>query len=247
MTEGSVQLRRYLKVRREGMSMTSAAMFAPMSLAEARLTDNDMAKGLLDHITTDEMPSPICKPATEAAPVEPAIQRESVNGVRIEGEMAVASMDGPASTLKGDTNVARGRKPKAEQVEQVIAPDFDLAVKIYHGDIKPAQSKVGEHAQEMSEAYKAIKKRANIQPQAAKLAFKLDQMEESKRDDFLRSFKGLMVRLGIFMPVDLVDAAEGKGSVNEEIVPTGQRSSPKLATLPYVGDNSDLASEAAVH
>lgn len=136
-------------------------------------------------------------------------------------------------------------KKYTEQVEEVHSPDFALAVRIYRHDIKPAQAKVGEYAQEQSTAYKAIKKRAYIQPQAAKIAFKLDDMEESKRDDFLRCFNGLLRELNIFMPVDLVDAAEGKGSTGEGVVPSGSRPKPKLVTVPTGPEADDLLSSAA--
>ena len=134
------------------------------------------------------------------------------------------------------------RAKKTPQVEEVHAPDFALAVRIFRQDIKPAQSKVGEYAQEQSEAYKAIKKRAYIQPQAARLAFRLDDMEESKRDDFLRSFNGLLKEMNIFMPVDLADIAEGKGRSGETVVPIGTGAKPKLATIPMSdGKDDDLA------
>ena len=103
--------------------------------------------------------------------------------------------------------MARGRKPKEKQVNgEVVKPDFDLAISLYRNDIRPAQSSVGEYAQEMSTAYKAIKKDAHVNPGAAKLAFKLDQMEDFKRDDFLRSLYGLMKHLNIGISADLVDA-----------------------------------------
>ena len=138
------------------------------------------------------------------------------------------------------------RPKKQPQVEQVHAPDFALAVRIWREDIKPAQSKVGEFAQEQSTAYKEIKKRAYIQPQAAKLAFKLDGMEESKRDDFLRGLNGLLKTLNIFMPRDLVDAAEGAGAIGDGVIPAGERPRPKLVTIPAGpadGSDSDLAGE----
>lgn len=136
-------------------------------------------------------------------------------------------------------------KKKADEVEQVHSPDFALAVRIFRQDIKPAQAKVGEYAQEQSEAYKAIKKRAYVQPQAARLAFRLDGMEEAKRDDFLRCFNGLLKEMNIFMPVDLVDAAEGKGSTGEAVVPAAQRSRPKLVTVPTGPEADDLLESAA--
>lgn len=137
-----------------------------------------------------------------------------------------------------------GRRKPTEKVEQIHKPDFALAVKFYREDIKPAQSKVGEFAQEQSTAYKAIKKQAHVQPAAAKLAFSLDQMEEAKRDDYLRCLRGLLTELRIFMPSDLVDAAEGNGAAGGEVIPTAERARPKLATVggaEHPSDDSDLA------
>lgn len=136
---------------------------------------------------------------------------------------------------KADTGHISGEVPK---------PDFDLAVSLYRNDIKPAQAKVGEYAQEQSTAYKAVKKTAHVEPNAARAAFRLDQMEEAKRDDWLRSFNGLLKKLNIFMPVDLADIAEGKGTSGENVVPMGQRAAPKLATIPMSdGKDDDLAGE----
>lgn len=144
--------------------------------------------------------------------------------------------------MEKEEDMARPRK--APRVEEVRAPDYALAVRFYREDIKPAQSKVGEYAQEQSTAFKAIKKQAGIQPQAAKAAFRLDTMESAKRDDWLRSFNGLLKELGIFMPRDMVDQAEGKGAVGEEVVPAGERPRPKLVTIPTgPADDSDLNPE----
>ena len=131
--------------------------------------------------------------------------------------------------------MGRARRKAADQVVEILKPDFDMARRIYFNDIKPAQGKVGEHAQEMSTAYKEIKNTAHIQPQAAKLAFKLVEMEESKRDDFLRSFRGLLTVFRIFIPADLVDQAKGK--VDESnVIPIGESSRPSLATIPADDD-----------
>ncbi len=147
----------------------------------------------------------------------------------------------PVEAQPQKENDDMARPKKQPQVEQVHAPDYGKAVRIYREDIKPAQSKVGEYAQEQSTAYKAIKKDCHIQPGAAKLAFRLDNMEESKRDDFLRSFNGLLKALNIFMPRDLADIAEGKQDADENVVPFGDRKAPQLATIPaYTGDDSDL-------
>jgi hypothetical protein len=144
------------------------------------------------------------------------------------------------STQPKEEDMARTRRKAADQVVEILKPDFELAKRIYFNDIKPAQSKVGEHAQEQSTAYKEIKKAAHIQPQAAKLSFKLVEMEESKRDDFLRSLNGLLQVFRIFMPRDLVDQAEGKDQASN-VVPIGDSSRPSLATIP--NDDSDLAGD----
>lgn len=137
--------------------------------------------------------------------------------------------------------MGRPRKKEGTINGEVPKPDFALAVKLYRDDIRPAMGTVGEGAQEMSTAYKAIKKQAHIQPQAARAAFRLVDMEESKRDDWLRSFNGLLKEFKLFMPSDLVDAAEGKGSLGENVVPMGQRAKPQMATMPAPpSDDSDL-------
>jgi hypothetical protein len=143
-------------------------------------------------------------------------------------------------------DMARGKRKAPDGVinGEVPKPDFDLAVSLYRNDIKPAQAKVGEYAQEQSTAYKAIKKQAHVEPNAARAAFRLDQMEEAKRDDWLRSFNGLLKTLNIFMPVDLADIAEGKGAAGENVVPMGQRAAPQLATIPMSdGKDDDLADD----
>ncbi len=134
----------------------------------------------------------------------------------------------PIGSMKGH-DMARGKKADAGVINGEIAkPDFTLAVKFYKEDIRPAQAKVGEFAQEQSTAYKAIKKQAHVNPGAAKLAFKLNEMEDTKRDDFLRSLYGLMGELDIGLSRDLVDAM-GDGEANT--MPTKERKRPALATV----------------
>jgi hypothetical protein len=160
----------------------------------------------------------------------------------------IPALAGPASTTTEEPAMARPKKKTAGTVNgEVAKPDFEMAVRIYREDIRPAQGSVSESAQEMSTAYKAIKKQAHIQPQAARLAFRLDTTEESKRDDWLRCFRGLLKELKIFMPSDLVDAAQGNGEAGGEVIPTGERPRPQLATVGGVKhprDDADLAGDA---
>lgn len=121
------------------------------------------------------------------------------------------------------------RAAKTEQAEEIVQKDFAQAVKIYRNDIKPAQTKVGEFGQEQSTAFKSIKKDCHIQPQAAKMAFKIAEMEEAHRDDLLICLNGLFKELGIVMPRDLVTMAEG--AEGGPVIPAGARRRPKLVTV----------------
>ncbi|WP_420137876.1 hypothetical protein [Sphingomonas sp.] len=233
----SLQLWQYLKKRRAHMPTEQAAMEAGIGLAEARLTDAEERKGLLAHIDTSETPhldfKQLTAPAAGKAPL-----RESVNAGRDEVRHCPAK-EATGATHQED-NMARAKRKAADEVVEIKKPDYDLARRIYFNDIKPEKSQQATHGQALSSAYKEIKDAAHIQPQAAKAAFALVEMEESKRDDWLRSFNGLLQTFRIFMPRDLVDVAEGKGST-DNVVPIGESTRPSLATIPT--DDSDLAGD----
>lgn len=116
--------------------------------------------------------------------------------------------------------MARQAKVKSEEVTEIAKPDYARVVKAYREDIRPAQAKIGELAQEQSTAFKFIKKTCHVEPGAAKLAFKLNEMEDTKRDDFLRSLYGLMGVLKIGISADLVDKAEGAPAPKMPVAPT---------------------------
>jgi hypothetical protein len=98
------------------------------------------------------------------------------------------------------------RKPKDDDTGVIKEKDFAQAVRLYRTDINKAVSDAATSMKDASDAYKVIKKHCNIQPAAAKLAFKLDKMEDAKRDDFLRCFTGLLKELNIAInPTDMVD------------------------------------------
>lgn len=131
----------------------------------------------------------------------------------------------------------RSARPKENDDDSGVIgeKDFAKAVRIYREDILPAQSKVGEFAQEQSTAFKAIKKQCGIQPQAARTAFRLADMEEAKRDDWMRCFIGLCREMKIpLQSNDLVDRAE-----------EASRPKPVLATIiPSDGSETDLTDAA---
>jgi hypothetical protein len=126
--------------------------------------------------------------------------------------------------------MARTARKPPDDTGEVQKKDFKLAVKLLKNDILPAQARVGEHAQEMSTAYKAIRKQCHIQVTAAKTAFKLADLEDAKREDWLRGFNGLLVELGIQLEPDLVDAMAQ---------PAPAKKKPVLAVVVSVSDGSE--------
>ena len=134
--------------------------------------------------------------------------------------------------------MARTARKEPDDTGEIKTKDFAGAVRLWRNDIKTAASESATQMQTIGEAYKTIKKGCNIQPQAAKLAFKLDGMEEAKRDDFLRCFTGLLAELGIpLQSNDLVDQAQGKDRYT--------RPKPSLVTVPLSdGSETDLADAA---
>lgn len=145
--------------------------------------------------------------------------------------------------------MARGQRarPAEDQAEEIKTKDFDLAVKLYRGDIAPAVSRAAEAMQEASTAYKAIKKQAHLQPDAARKAFKLmEDTEDAKRDDWLRCFVGLVNELGgrtvlTFHSNDLFDLPDQQPKPDKYARPK-----PTLVTAgpPSDGTETDLADAA---
>ena len=118
----------------------------------------------------------------------------------------------------------------------VEAKDFARAGRLYYNDVRPNQSKASEYLQEVSTAFKSIKKDCGIKSMVAKFVFKLEQMEDHEREDALRCLSGLLKEFRMFMPRDLVDAAEGAAEEPAAIVPVepkeAPRRKPKLVTVP---------------
>jgi hypothetical protein len=85
-------------------------------------------------------------------------------------------------------------------------------------------------AQTASTGYKAIKKDCHVNTRAAKFVFKLASESEEKRNDVLRSVRGLLGAMGIGITDDLVSGAEGEDT-KAPIVPAAKPESVTLATL----------------
>lgn len=126
--------------------------------------------------------------------------------------------------------MARGKANSGLNSGEIPTPDFERAAKILKRDVRTAEEKVGEHAQTMSTAFKAIGKECNVNTAAAKQVFKLSKMSDEKRDDFLRSFSGMLTAFNIGITQDLVDQAEGQPA-SAPIIPIVDRAPPQLATV----------------
>jgi hypothetical protein len=234
----SLQLALYLAKRRAHMPTEQAAAEAGILLGEARLHDQAEAQGEYAHIDTTEMPPPDFKQSAEPA-AGTATLRESVNEGRDEARLSPAK-DGPGSPHTQEDTMGRTRRKAADEVVEIKKPDFALAKRIYFNDIKPSRTKQAEHGQELSQAFTELKNTANVDPQMARLAFRLAETEESKRDHQLRCLNGLLKSLNIYAPHDLVDEAEGRAQ-SDNVIPIGETSRPSLATIP--ADDNDLAGD----
>jgi hypothetical protein len=239
MTQGSLQLRRYLRARRAGVSTEDAAALAPLLIAEAHAIDDDEAKGEFAHIDTETPhldPSQSTAPAAETA----TLRRESDVNAGWAGGSVTPAKDGPGATPPQEEDMARAKRAKVDQVEEIKKPDFELVKRLYFNDIKPAKSKQATEAQEQSAAFKEIAKTAHVDPAVAKFVFALVETEQSKCEHKLRSLNGLLQIFRLHMPRDMVDVAEGKPD-ESNVVPIGESSRPQLATIP--SDDSDLAGD----
>ena len=133
--------------------------------------------------------------------------------------------------------MGRGRRKAAEVAEETQnggeegKMDFATAKRLLLNDVKPALSRVGEHNQEASTAYKAIKKQCNISTAMAKLVLKLHDMDEDKRDHELRSLRGMLQAFNMGLTPDLVDSMEGHNSGADIIPIFGSTGGDGLATL----------------
>ena len=126
--------------------------------------------------------------------------------------------------------------------------DFEKAINLYRNDIKPGKSNSAAELKDVGDAYKLIKRDCYIQPASAKDGFKVIEMEESRRDDYLRGLAGIINKglgredgnpLVTFHGSDLVDQAEGKAPK--------PRSRPNLVAVPVPasdGVDADLVSAA---
>lgn len=101
------------------------------------------------------------------------------------------------------------RTANSENVRRdVEGPDYQRAVDLIRGPIRTNQSDASSIGQENSTLFKRIEKSMGVHRGAATDFAKIDKMAPEKRDDYLRSLKGMLkvAKFGDFD--DLVDRAE---------------------------------------
>lgn len=101
--------------------------------------------------------------------------------------------------------MAKTAKHESEEVTEVIAPDFERAIRIMTNDVHPQQERDAKVRGELAGAWKAIEDECRCSKQAAKFYSKLTGMSDEKRDDVLRTLYGLMKVGNMGISADLVD------------------------------------------
>lgn len=126
--------------------------------------------------------------------------------------------------------MARGNE-QAAKVEQVVAPDFDLMRRTFLNDLKPLDERGAKVRGDQSQAWKIIEKDAHCNKAGAKVVFKLLNMSEETRDDFLRTLYGGMKACNIGISQDLVDKMSGSDAPTMPTVPNAGMGADSLATI----------------
>ena len=108
-------------------------------------------------------------------------------------------------------------------------PDFERALKVINHDLNPLTEESAKVRGDQAAAWKTIEKDCHCNKKAAKVFHSLKRMDPELRDDWFRTFTGLLEASGIGISRDLVDEAEGAPS--KPIVPVVDRVRPELVTV----------------
>ncbi len=112
---------------------------------------------------------------------------------------------------------------------EVPQPDFKKGIRILTTDLNPLEEKSAKIRGDQSAAWKAIEKDCHLNKKAAKTFHGLLRSDPELRDDWFRTFQGLLEASGIGITRDLVDQAEGND--DKPIIPVVERERPKLVTV----------------
>lgn len=132
-----------------------------------------------------------------------------------------------------------------EKSTEVVAPDFQKMKRIFLHDLKPADESSAKIRGDQSAAWKTIEKDCHCHKGGAKIVFKLLNMSDEARDDFLRTLYGGMKACNIGISADLVDKME---DTDAPAMPTVDRSGgmggDNLVTLDTMNKRPDPDADA---
>lgn len=110
------------------------------------------------------------------------------------------------------------KSAKQDQVEEIIKPDFERAIRVIQNDIEPQDEKNAKARGEMSAAWKVVEDECHVNKSAAKDFRKIRNMSDELQDDYLRSLFGLMKADGVGIRRDLVDAMNDEDAPGMPVV-----------------------------
>lgn len=120
----------------------------------------------------------------------------------------------------------------SDQVQEVVAPDFQKMKRIFLHDLKPGEERSAKVRGEQSQAWKAVEKDCHCNKAGAKFVFRLLNMSDEARDDVLRTVYGGLKALNIGISQDLVDKMNGEDAPEMPTVDkSGGMGSDNLVTL----------------
>ncbi|KPL67432.1 hypothetical protein SZ64_04520 [Erythrobacter sp. SG61-1L] len=108
-------------------------------------------------------------------------------------------------------------------------PDAERAFEIYDNQIKAKQARLAELRGDLSDPYSLIKDECHFPRKVLDFIVHLENQEDAKRDHMLLALSEGLKHRKLFLPRDLVTLANGEDG--NEVIPTGERERPKLATL----------------
>jgi hypothetical protein len=112
---------------------------------------------------------------------------------------------------------------------EVAPPDFEGAMRVYTGDIVPANRSQKQAMKEQSDAWKIVKKDHRVHKGGFQKAMQVCEMEEAEGQAWARSFMAGLKARGFVLYPDMVDHAEQGNEATLEIIPTGDR--PKIEMM----------------
>ncbi len=221
MTGGSQQLRIFRRAIRQGFALDAAALWAGISMGEARL------------IHTEDLKNPPPPEAFELLYDPDAVAAASQPQ---ENDMArPKKMAREPETMDAEAGEGSGIDGEYKR------PDAALAFKIYDEQIKPKETHLATIKGDMSEPYQQIKNQAHFSRKVLNFIIGLENEEDAKRDHLLLTLSEGLKHRKLFLPRDLVTMAQGEDGA--DVIPSGDRAEDG-DMFADDGDDFDEADEA---